>query len=256
MLTHETMGLWALGISWLTALLVALDLGIDFRRLGQLQGKFRRSLLEAEVLTENFARHVLEQRVRRLLAKTPTLGFWDRSHTSHITGGTVRVGTGTLAVSGTAGCEVWTSSDQKQAAARMGTTEFDALFEQAKRKAVRTIETRVVQGDRVWLAGERKGERFDADIVSAFDPRPSLRKLRGRILALWLLDLAWVAMGTGLALSTPHFGTLSTVGAVVLLAHFLGITPIAVALRERCRSPALAFVRGRLSRESIVQGSK
>ena len=53
-----------------------------------------------------------------------------------------------------------------------------------------------------------------------------------------------------LALWPPVFGQVSTRGALVLLGHFLGMTPVAMAAREKSRTPAFAFIRGSWRRPS------
>jgi len=249
MLTHELMGLWALSLSWLTALLVAWDLAIEFKRLGVLGREFR-GAVEGRVLSAELARHQIEQRVRRLDGENPTLGFWDRSHESHILGGNVEIDGETLEVVASSAGEVWTSIEEKRNRSQLNQAAFDALLEQAKGKGtLRTVVTSIGRGDRVWLIGARIGRRFEAKVVAIFDPLTWVRSMRYKIVMVWIFDWVWVSTGTILALWKPHFGTVSTLGAVALIAHFLGITPVAVAVRERCRSPALAFLRGSARRE-------
>ena len=85
---------------------------------------------------------------------------------------------------------------------------------------------------------------LQAHLVSGFDPRTWAK---GRLLAitgLIALDLSWVIVGTVIALWPPVFGVISIAGALVLLGHFLGMTALAMAAREKSRTPAFAFVRG------------
>lgn len=246
MLTHELMGLWALGISWLTALLVALDLGIDVRTWLARRASYGSSLLVGTVESDELAAHEIEQRVRRLDGSTPRLGYWDRSHASHVFEGRVRVDGELVDVVGHPNAEVWTTPEAKKAAASLERAEFDVLYAEAKsaRGALRTVRTTLTRGAPVWLVGERIGSHFEASLVSAVDPRPWSRNLLLQLFGVIALDFAWVTLGTVLALWVPHFGLVSTIGAIVLIGHFLGITPIAVAVRERCRTPALTFLRG------------
>ena len=255
MLTHELMGLWALGISWLTALLVALDLGIDVRTWLARRASYGSPLLVGTVESDELAAHEIEQRVRRLDGPTPRLGYWDRAHQSHVFEGQVRVDGELVDVVGTPGAEVWTSPESKKAAATLDHAHFDTLYAEAKsaRGALRTVRTTLARGAHVWLVGERSGSHFEASLVSAIDPRPWSRSLLLQLFGVIALDFAWVSLGTVLALWAPHFGLVSTVGALVLIGHFLGITPIAVAVRERCRTPALTFLRGDATSGSSVR---
>lgn len=244
MLTSEVMGLWGLSLSWLTALLVALDLGIEFRKLGALAQDFR-AVERGRVICAELARHEIEQRVRRLDGQQPSLGFWDRAHHSHVLGGRVELDDGTVDVEADSSAEVWTTPQEKKRSAVLSEAGFDSLSEQAKGKgALRTVVTRIVNGDAVWMVGARREGRFHARVVASFDPRTWVSSMRIKILLVVALDWVWVALGTALAVWKPHFGALSTAGALLLLAHFLGITPIAVAVREQCRTPALSFLRG------------
>jgi hypothetical protein len=58
-------------------------------------------------------------------------------------------------------------------------------------------------------------------------------------------------LGTVLALWPPVFGHVSTLGALVLVGHFLGMTPLAMAARERSRWPAVQFLRGEWKRDAV-----
>jgi hypothetical protein len=159
-------------------------------------------------------------------------------------------------VLGAPNAQVWFSAaERSQAAACTGTTQFDALAATASTGAggLRTVRTTVRAGQTVWLAGARRGEQLVVDLVATFDPR---RFVRARLLAtagLIALNLAWVVLGTALALWPPVFGTVSTLGALVLIGHFLGMTPLAMASRERSRPPDVAVLRGGWEREALKQ---
>ena len=51
------------------------------------------------------------------------------------------------------------------------------------------------------------------------------------------------------------FGLVSIGGAVVLIAHFLGMTPLAMAAREKSRLPSVAYVRGVWKRDDVKQAA-
>lgn len=243
---NESLGLFGLSVSVVNGLMVALDLGISARELRALGRSFDGRLRSGASETNGLATHAIEQRVRRLDRAQPALAFRDRKHESHIRGGLVSFGDERLEVVGAEGAEVWTSDEEKASAARLDGGGFRALFDQAKtaRGVVRSVKTEVKAGQRVWVVGERDGDRLVASLVATFDPRRFLRARLGAIAALVGLDVLWVGLGVTLALTTPHFGLLSIVGALLLLFHLIGITPIAMKVRLSCRTPAFAFLHG------------
>ncbi|MFZ5444501.1 MAG: hypothetical protein ACOZQL_31200 [Myxococcota bacterium] len=248
MLSSEIMGSWLLGLSWLTAVMIALDAWIDARRLRGALARWKQELVEGQVQAAELATHEVEQRIKELDGDVPALTFFDRRHTSAVKGGTVTVAGETLEVVGAPDAEVWIDEATRQAAAACASpADFDAM--KAKANGLRTVRTGLRAGQPVWLAGTKDGARFTATLVSNFDPRSFVRARLGRIAGLILANFAWVAAGTVLALWPPVFGLVSKLGAAVLLGHFLGMTPIAMAARERSRSPAIAFLRGTWKRE-------
>ncbi|HEY0882831.1 MAG TPA: hypothetical protein VGD87_14920, partial [Archangium sp.] len=178
----------------------------------------------------------------------------DRSHTSHVLGGAVTVGADALEVKGAAGAEAWFDDATRSASgACPSTAEFDRLdkLAQGAGGGLRTVKNTLRAGQKVWLVGTRSGSSFEASVVSNFDPRPWAKGRIAAIGALVAVNFAWVAVGTVLALWPPVFGHVSVLGAIVLIGHFLGMTPIAMAAREKSRTPAVAFLRGQWKRESI-----
>ncbi len=254
MLTRELMGSALLGLSWLTALLVVLDALIDARSMRARLRAWKKGLRAGQVKAEELATHEVEQRLKQLDGETPGLVFFDRAHVSTVKGGAVELAGETLEVVGAPGAEVWLDETTRAAAAACaGTAQFDAMLTsaQAAGGGLRTVGTSVRAGSPVWLVGTQDGSRFVASLVSNFDPRSFARARLAAIAGLVVLDLAWVAAGTVLALWPPVFGLVSTGGAVVLIGHFLGMTPIAMAAREKSRSPAVAFVRGTWRRDAV-----
>lgn len=254
MIPNEWMGLALLGIAWVTAFMIALDALIDARALAAKLGAWRGALLEGTVVAPELAVHEVAQRVKQLDAATPGLVFFDRTHVSTVRGGGVTVGAETLEVTGAPGAEVWIDADtRRRAAACSSTADFDALdkLAQGAGGGLRTVKTSVRAGQRVWLEGSRQGERFEARVVANFDPRPWARGRISRIAGLIIVNFAWVALGTALALWPPVFGNVSIGGALVLVGHFLGMTPLAMAARERSRWPAVQFLRGEWRRDAV-----
>jgi len=249
----QWMGLALLGIAWVTAFMIALDALIDAKAMWARLGAWKASLFEGTVVVNELAVHEVEQRVKQLDATTPGLVFFDRSHVSKVLGGAVTVGADTLEVTGAAGAEVWFDEATRTASgACPSTAEFDRLdrLAQGAGGGIRTVKNTLRAGQKVWLVGARNGGAFEASVVSNFDPRPWAKGRIAAIGALVLVNFAWVATGTVLALWPPVFGHVSVLGAIVLIGHFLGMTPIAMAAREKSRTPAVAFLRGQWKRES------
>lgn len=253
MLRPEWMGLALLGISWVTALMVALDAFIDVRALRRLLAGWKTTLLEGTVASPELGSLAIEQRVKHLDGATPALGFFERGHVSAIAGA-VQLGGETVAVTAAPDAEVWPASDALAAAARCeSAAAFDALAAQVKGQgALRTVRVALRQGQPVWLAGTRDGSTFVATLAAGFDPRAWVRARVALNFGLVALDLAWCALGTALALWPPVFGTVSMVGAAVLIGHFLGITPLAVLVREKSKTPAKAALLGEWTRPSTA----
>lgn len=248
MLTPHVMGLLLLGLAWLTALMVALDALIDARAMLRRLGRWKSTLLQGTVTAAELATHEVEQRVKQLDGDEPGLVFFDRKHVSKVLGGAVTVGGSQLEVSGAPGAEVWIDADTRSAAGACSSpAAFDSMTTSAQGAggALRTVRISVRQGAQVWLAGTKQGSAgFQAELVSTFDPRSWAKNRLVRICGLIVLDLVWVSLGTVVALWPPVFGVISIAGALVLLGHFLGMTALAMTVREKSRSPAFAFLRG------------
>jgi hypothetical protein len=251
MLSRELMASALLALSWITAFMIALDALIDARAMLRRLGEWKTRLLNGTVVASELASHEVEQRVKQLDSDEPGLVFFDRKHTSHVAGGAVTVGGEQLEVVGAPGAEVWIDAATKDAAAACSSpTEFDALTKSAQGAGggLRTVRTSLRAGAPVWLVvenmGEKKGGKLEVSVVSGFDPRPWAKSRLLGIAGLQLLNAGWVAGGTVLALWPPAFGLVSIVGAIVLIGHFLGMTALAMGIREKSRSPAIAFLRG------------
>lgn len=247
MLTRELMGMALLGLSWVTAVMVALDALVDARAMLRRLAEWKRSLVQGTVVAPELAVHEVEQRVKQLDGDEPGLVFFDRKHVSTVTGGAVTVGNEQLEVSGARDAEVWIDASTRLAAAACSSpASFDSLTTSAQGAGggLRTVRTSLRSGAPVWLSGSKNGASFEAKLVSGFDPRTWAKGRLLGITGLIVLDLAWVAVGTVVALWPPVFGLVSIAGALVLLGHFLGMTALAMAIREKSRTPAFAFIRG------------
>ena len=260
MLTNEMMGLAALAVSWMTGLMIALDALIDVRTMRGLLAGWKTSLRQATAKSDELAVHEIEQRVKELDSDAPGLVFFDRKHTSTVKGGVVTLDGAEVKVTGAPDAQVWFDDETRAASAACTTTaQFDVMQRFAQQGAgggLRTVKTAVKAGQTVWLAGERHGDGFVASLVSNFDPRTFARARIGASLFVIVLSTAWVALGTALALWQPAFGLVSIGGAVVLLGHFIGMTPVAMAVREKSRLPSVAYVRGTWRRDDVKQESQ
>jgi hypothetical protein len=239
-LTHEVMGFALLGLSWVTALLVALDAMIDVKVMWSAVRRWKTTLHSGIVDCENFARHQVEQRVKLLDGESPGLIFFDRRHLSLAAGGTVLVDGQAVRVSANPSTEVWVDPSSRPSPPTPDA--FASLFAQAQGPggALRTVETVFTRGQKVWWAADST----QTELIANFDPRIFATSRMALSAAVMVLNVVWVGAGTLCATTAPAFGTVSTVGACLLLAHFLGMTPLAMAAREKSRSPAVAPLRG------------
>lgn len=247
MLTRELMGMALLGLAWVTAIMIALDALVDARAMLRRLTEWKRSLVQGTVVAPELAVHEVEQRVKQLDGDEPGLVFFDRKHVSTVTGGAVTVGNEQLEVSGARDAEVWIDAATRMAAAACSSpASFDSLTTsaQAAGGGLRTVRTSLRSGATVWVSGTKTGSKFEAKLVSGFDPRAWAKGRLLGITGLIALDLTWVAAGTVVALWPPAFGLVSIAGALVLLGHFLGMTALAMGIREKSRTPAFAFIRG------------
>jgi hypothetical protein len=117
--------------------------------------------------------------------------------------------------------------------------------------SLRTVTVELAGGSRVWVAGAREGSRVTATLVSSVDPHAEARWRLLLNVGLIVLNVAWVVVGSVLALWPPAFGTVSIVGACVLFGHLLGITPLAVKVRELSRTPAHRELLGEWRRAAV-----
>ncbi|MBS2020118.1 MAG: hypothetical protein JST00_45080 [Deltaproteobacteria bacterium] len=250
MLTRELMGLGALAVLWINTLLIA---GAAWQQLSRLSAKKRE--LEAKGVVRGrvvkgageggaLATQSVEQ-TGHGNGESPdkkAILFHDRKHVSEVFGGVVEIEGKEIELPAVkAGdAEVWVPIEALQkAGAYPGDAAFDDVFVQAKRAKgyARTVTASVVVGDEVWVT---KDGRF----VSTIDPKPLLG--RYGLLAFASIVGFFVALAacTVLCLQTPHFGTVSIVGAVLGLAYFITVQPAGTMVRDAVRLPNVAWLRG------------
>lgn len=237
MIAPEWMAFALLAVSWVTALMVALDALIDARAWLARLRQWRPHLVTGTARSTLGALAV-EQRARTF--DDGGIGFFERGHVSTIATGSVDVAGEVLEVVPAPEAEVWVPHDALVArGACASLAEFSRLLSEAKGKGcLRTVTVEVSGGARVWIVGVREGQRLTASLVSTTEPRAEARWRLLLNAGLIVLNLAWVAVGTVLALWQPAFGTVSIIGASVLLGHLLGITPLAIKVRELSKTPA------------------
>jgi hypothetical protein len=259
MLSREIMGIACLGVVWVTALLVAGAAWQDLRDLLAI-AKRARDAIVGVVTGGDLAEWRVEQTGRALDAHgdDQAIGFHDRGFASEILGGRVRV-------DGSADDEVEIAPAKGQVWIREGArrdavgcasvADFDAAYAQARKaKGLhREARVRVRDGERVWIVGAREGSRVVPVIVATLDPAAFCRRKALGLAAFIPLELVACAAATRLALSVPHFGRASVAGAIACMAFFLGVTPLAVSLREGARRPHEAFLRNRWSRDALAR---
>ncbi len=240
---------------WIVALLSAADVLIDFRRLGALRRRWTPlssadgtglvvgTIVEGKGPDGVFAVHHLEQRVRAL-DRPNTLGFWDRTRAAELFGGTVSVGSTSVKVDAQP-AQVWPSDERQAQALPLPATQFAALAGDAQKAAgaLRRLDTPLKAQDTVYLAGTfRNGVLGPAPdgglLVSAVDPNGWASARQNLCLGFVALAFGWASLGTALAVGAGEpWGLVSKLGAVVLIALFLGLTPLCVKVRNACKTP-------------------
>jgi hypothetical protein len=101
----------------------------------------------------------------------------------------------------------------------------------------------------VWVHAVREGETLVAPndaplLVSTVSPLPLLQARIAGLVGFGAAVVVAAGLVTWLALATPPFGRTSTVGAVLGLAFFLAVQPLAPSVRDAARLPHLQYLRG------------
>lgn len=248
MLTHEIMGLLALGVLWVNTLLVV---GAALGQMGSLLGHLktlrtlRRGVVHRGDADGVLARFEVEQTGHKAAddRDRQAILFHDRGCRSVVPGGAIEIDGETHALMDTE-VDVWVEASALREAARCpDIAAFDAAFAKAKKAKGfrRTVVAALREGDEVWVAGTTSSPK----LLASFDPRGLLR---GKVLFLAAFCVAMTglsAAATYLALWPPYFGTVSTVGGILGLVHFLVILqPAGVAARDLAKVPAESQLGG------------
>jgi hypothetical protein len=268
---NPILGLFALGSMWTAAILVAAAAWQDRKSLKNLIDRFNpldlregalgmgsiRGKVDARGPDRIFAVHEINQLGRALDAEQPAIGFRDVSASSRCLGGFVTAaGIWVRIPAADSRVSVWTPREaREQAAACSDAFTFEAAHLGAKsaKGTRRTVTTALRAGDAIFIAGEVqlqdrklvvKAPANQNLILASFDPRGNLTR-QARVITLFILaELLACALCTALALWSPAFGTVSTLGAVLCLAFFLGVTPIGVELHDWSQPPDGAPLHG------------
>jgi hypothetical protein len=252
-LSRELMGILCLGVVWVTALLVAAAALQDLADLRRIARRAKKAIVG--VAQADIAEWKVELTARAIdVGGDEAITFHERRFVSDILGGTVLMGDSSYEVSPSEAGQVWLSAEARALAVSCSdTATFDEIYARARKAkgASHDACVRVGKGERVFVVGEVDGRAIKPQIISTIDPLVFC-KVKAGLIALFIpLELAACALATALALSQPHFGRASTAGAICCIAFFLGVTPIAVALRERARRPHEAFLRVTWSRKAL-----
>jgi hypothetical protein len=242
-LSNEVMGAFCLGVVWLNALLIALHVIRSARALAVPAGVVEAKVVEAgegglaEVRVAQLGRAITTGGPDRIL-------FTESSRTAHVLGGAVEIGGERVAIAETESAVVWPLAS----AGVRADTDFEAAYRAAStnRGVTSELVLRVgAIGDRVWIARDGGGTpTFVADV----DPRSVVSSGRARATAFVIAAIATLAGITALALVRPWFSGWSTLGGALAVAYFLGVQPLAVALREAIAPPPDRRVGGEWSR--------
>ena len=258
---YFALGCVALFAVWVAALLCALASVNTARALGR-RARGLAGLQEATVTRGDgpggaLAEHRVQQLARALDADPPSLAFSDKNYRGELFGGEVEVAGVTRRLAARSELEVWPDPERQARCALLGSdAEFDVLYKDARVKgSPRDVVTPVLPGDRVYLLSSSEGgDDATVTFLAATPPRAFLARRRAAHLLFAVAELAVCAGLTAVALWPPHFGTVSTVGGVGLLAFFLIVQPLGVAVEEASREPARAFLRGTQRRSSPFPG--
>lgn len=266
--SYFALGCVALFAVWVAALLCALASLQSARALGRrahaLRGVSEGTVTRGAGPDGAFAEHRIVQVARALDGAPPAIAFSDKAYGGEVFGGEVEVGGVPARFAAMADLEVWPDRAKQLAGARVdGDAEFDAFYKQARsaKGSPRDLVTRLVAGDRVYFLARPAPEATEAPeaaveltFLSATRPHAFLARRRAAHVLFAVAELAVCAGLTVVALWPPHFGSVSTAGGVGLLAFFLLVQPVGVAVEEASREPSRALLRGTHRRSAAFPG--
>ena len=241
------MGLFALGVLWLNALLVAAAALSTRARLVQIAEALRLAraageLVSGRVVAVDGADALGTRKVAQLGRAMTIPGpdrilFTDREIGHDVAAATLSTHDGDLRIEASDRAEVWPAPD----AIAVREDDFAKAWEAAstsKGHPSHASEKVGVPGELIWVRGRREGSALVPTLVSAMDPIAWCASARARLLAFAIGELALCGVVTAVAFVPPVFGVVSTLGGALSLAFFLGVQPMGVAERRRALTPA------------------
>jgi hypothetical protein len=248
MLGRETMGLLALGILWVNALLIAAAAAKQVRALlarrADLAGVVRGRVIGGDGPQGTIAALCVDQ-VGRATEEGGVL-FHDRTIRSEVFGGTIALdGGGEMIVPAERGggsVEVWLD---ECSLARAGACPSLRAFEEARAAAAKargldcTVTAPISAGEHVFVA-----RRPGSILLALMSPRALLARKAAIGVTFVAGELLAAAGCTALALRPPLFGPTSTAGGVLGLLFFLLVQPASARVRDALLVPSHAPVRG------------
>lgn len=222
-------------------LIIAAAALIEVRRLGRRNRRQGRMVAGTVTSAGVLARFVVEQRGRARQKSAGPILFHDRGTRTEVLGGTVTVGERTISIEPGAKTRVWIAPSvmRAHAACESPAAYATGLATATKAKGFqRDVVGELRKGDGVWLNPD------DPSLLSGMEPR--VWSTRRAILAMGFVtgSLSLAAAITAVILWPPVFGLVSTLGGVAGLGFFLAVQPVGVAVRDACRPPDRAYLRG------------
>ncbi|MBX3272585.1 MAG: hypothetical protein KF729_20160 [Sandaracinaceae bacterium] len=261
MLTREIMGLLALGVLWVNGLLVLAVALKQLRAVIDVRARFRRAREERRLSSgvvaegEPFAVRHVAQLGRAITTRGPArILFTDGPQSFEVLGGVLETPEGPVRVAPAPPglSEVWIAPERAAEAHACPSAEvFDEAFgEASKYKGYRReVLVSVRAGDRVWVVGDRGEQgvvpREDEPLlVSMVEPFGWTAQKARLLVGFVVLSLVGLVGVSALALWSPWFGTISTIGGALCVAYFLAIQPLGTAVRDAVRTPARQPIGG------------
>lgn len=254
---YPVLGYLCLAIVWCAALLCALasvsyarTLAARFRSLAKVRTG---TVLAGEGEGGALALHAIDQLGRAMDGEPPAIVFSDKTYRGEVFGGTIDANGSTVTITDKGPLEVWPDAATQATSATLdGDAELDALYKDARssKGAARTVSVPFAKGKKVWFVAEGEALVF----LSAIEPRAFLSARVRAHLAFAVVELAICGALTYVATRAPAFGAVSTIGGAGLLAFFLSVQPVGVAVEEASREPFKRFLRGVHKRSAPFPG--
>lgn len=249
MLSNELMGAFCLGVVWLNTLLICAHVLQAWRALGREQDGLRAARAKGELLEVDAAAPIAEVVIRQVgraitSGGPDTILFTDAERRTGHVGGAAQAAGERITIESAPACSVWALDAPSTRSPSLFAEAFQAASTNKGLSAELTLSLR----GKLWVRGTREGDRVRCSLVSDREPLGVLRADRAKALAFVGLSLAVLTACTAVALVRPWFSGWSTLGGALLVAYFLAVQPLGVALRESIALPSSRLVGGRWTR--------